>query len=232
MSNLDSFNFNAKQWLGDDAIMLMDWDVKAMHLHLICIAWQQSTPGILPNNDDILKKWLNNPDENDWSQRIKPQILLAWKIENKFIIQEGLVREFERITELNKKPGRSKKTTTQKNICPNTLTPDPSEILEQSGFNLAILMKDNSVFLDKADDIERLNIWSIGVKVLQSTEFTEVKARQYLGKLIQEFGEKKVAEAVAQLSIKHLAPAEAKSYLTAILKSEQKRMKNRSKVAL
>lgn len=232
MSNLDSFNFNAKQWLGDDAIMLMDWDVKAMHLHLICIAWQQNTPGVLPNNDDILKKWLNNPDENDWQKRIKPQILFAWKSENNLLIQEGLVREFERLNMINKKSAQSKKIIKSKVSCPNTITPDRQELLENSGFNLSLLIKDSSVFLDKADEQERINIWSIGVKVLQDVDFTEAKARQYLGKLIQEFGEKKVAEAVAQLSIKHLAPAEAKSYLTAILKSEQKRMKNRSKVAL
>lgn len=246
MSNLDFFNFNAKQWLGDDAVLLMDWDVRAMHLHLMCIAWQQDQPGILLNDDQILRRWLQNPNLDDWIDRIKPQILRAWKQQDKYLIQEGLVRESERLSSNSVKRraaanARWGKKETQSDSA-DTLHPVLIENITQPeafsenphlpGFSLNLLLKDNSIFLEKATQDERFNIWTVGVQLIKDETFTETKARQFLGKMIQEFGEKKVAESIAQLSIKRLAPAEAKSYLNGMLKSEQKRMKNRSKVAL
>lgn len=246
MSTLDFFNFNAKQWLGDDAVLLMDWDVRAMHLHLMCIAWQQDQPGFLPDDDNILRRWLQNPSNTDWTERIKPQILRAWKQQNNYLVQEGLVRESERLSSNSVKRRAAAHARWSKKDTPETLpdpiTPSHHELISVPppfdpdpnlpGFSLSILLKDNSIFLEKATQDERFNIWTVGVQLIKDESFNETKARQFLGKMIQEFGEKKVAESIAQLSIKRLPPAEAKSYLTGMLKSEQKRMKNRSKVAL
>ncbi len=88
-----AFQFYPKQWLGDDKVMLMDWDARAMHLHFMCIAWQQDNPCTLPNDDEFLRRWVGNP--KDWP-RLKKQIFRAWKLENNLWIQDGLLREYEK----------------------------------------------------------------------------------------------------------------------------------------
>jgi len=88
-----AFQFYPKQWLGDDKVMLMDWDARAMHLHFMCIAWQQDNPCTLPDDDELLRRWVGNP--RDWP-RLKKQIFRAWKLENNLWIQVGLLREHEK----------------------------------------------------------------------------------------------------------------------------------------
>lgn len=74
-------------------VMLMDWDARGMHLHLMCIAWQQHPPCTLPDDDEILQKWLGNPA--DWP-RLKKQILRAWKTEGGRLVQNGLLAEWQK----------------------------------------------------------------------------------------------------------------------------------------
>lgn len=88
-----AFQFYVKQWLGDDKVMLMDWDARGMHLHYMCIAWQMQPPCTLPDDDEMLCKWVGNP--SDWD-RLKKQIFRAWKLQNGVWLQEGLLREFEK----------------------------------------------------------------------------------------------------------------------------------------
>lgn len=42
------FTFYPKQWIGDNKVLLMDWDVKGMHAHLMFVSWQEDEPGTLP----------------------------------------------------------------------------------------------------------------------------------------------------------------------------------------
>ena len=86
-----AFQFYVKQWLADDNILLMDWDAKAMHLHFICIAWQQHNPCTLPNDDELLQRWCNFP--KDW-ERLKKQIFRAWRLDGDRWIQDGLLEIF------------------------------------------------------------------------------------------------------------------------------------------
>jgi hypothetical protein len=88
-----AFQFYPKQWLGDDLILLMDWDARAMHLHCMCIAWQQTPPCTLPDDDDLLQRWLGRP--NDWD-RLKSQIFRAWKLESGRWLQSGLLAIFNK----------------------------------------------------------------------------------------------------------------------------------------
>lgn len=254
----DGFYFNAKQWLGDDAILLMDWDARAMHLHLMCIAWQQKPPGRLPADDHILRRWVGSPSAEDWNNRLKPQILKGWTLEEGFWHQEGLSREWERQTSKTQKRkaaanarwGKEKnKTGSETDASGSTplwsepLAEDPflSSVLGKdgepltdpaAGFSLSKILRVNALFLEKATKDERANIWSVGVGMLKHAAFDDNKARAYLGKLISEFGEKVVAEAIAQLSLKALPPADAKTYLIGILKGEKSRRKGRGRVAL
>jgi hypothetical protein len=100
------FYFNPKQWLGDHAIIAMDWDCRAIHLHFMCMAWQQTKKGYLLNDDKKLRKLVNNPDLTDWTERIKPQVFGAWKsatIDGKeYFYLQGLLDSYEELKALNK----------------------------------------------------------------------------------------------------------------------------------
>lgn len=254
----DGFYFNVKQWLGDDAVLLMDWDARAMHLQLMCLAWQQDPPGRLPADEKILRRWVGNPSAEDWEERLRPQIARAWKIDDGHWIQEGLLREWERQASNSQKrraaanarwdKGRSAEGGSGGARAPGkaaAASAEPDPFLEavlgrdgeplsgpESGFNLSSVLKENALFFEQASAEERASIWSVGVKLLRHEAFDDNKARAYLGKLISELGEKRVAEAIAQLSLKALPPADGKSYLVGILKGEANRRKGRGRVAL
>lgn len=88
-----AFQFYPKQWLGDDKVLAMDWDARAMHMHLMCIAWQQTPPCTLPDDDDMIRRWLGNPKKWD---SLKKQIFPAWKMKDGRWIQSGLLQQFEK----------------------------------------------------------------------------------------------------------------------------------------
>jgi len=103
VSKSPAFQFYPKDWLGDPEIMLMDWDAKAMHLHCICIAWTQSDACSLPDDDEVLRKWLQVSDVDDWEKRLKKQIFSAWKLENGRWVQSRLKREKNKQLERSEK---------------------------------------------------------------------------------------------------------------------------------
>lgn len=86
-----AFQFYPKQWLGDDKVMLMDWDAKGMHFQLICIAWQREQPCTLPNDENLLRRWVGQPSDDVW-QRVWPQIKQAWELgRGGMYVQRGLL---------------------------------------------------------------------------------------------------------------------------------------------
>jgi uncharacterized protein YdaU (DUF1376 family) len=238
----EGFHFNVKQWLGDDAVLLMDWDVRAMHLQLMCVAWQKTPPGTLPDDNTMLCKWLSCLDKQAWSERIRPQLAQAWRIADGRWHQDGLMREWER------QASNSQKRRAAANIRWKKEPGNPFDEVEEkaglltadgepasnadSGFSLTSLLKDSAAFRAEASAEEKTSIWTVGVKLLKHEGFPEDKVRSYLGKLIQEHGEKTVAEAVASLSLKPITPADAKSYLIGILRSESSKRRGRGRVAL
>jgi hypothetical protein len=88
-----AFQFYPKQWLGDDKVLAMDWDARAMHMHLMCIAWQQTPPCTLPDDDAIIRRWLGNPKK--WVY-LKNQIFSAWKMNNGRWLQSGLLEQYNK----------------------------------------------------------------------------------------------------------------------------------------
>jgi uncharacterized protein YdaU (DUF1376 family) len=91
--NTPAFQFYPRQWLSDDKVMLMSWQARGMHMHLMCISWQQDDPCTLPQDDAQLKSWLGHP--KNWPE-LKAQIFRAWKFENGRWVQEGLLREYRK----------------------------------------------------------------------------------------------------------------------------------------
>lgn len=242
----ECFYFNVKQWLGDDSILLMDWDVRGMHIHLMALAWQQENPGVLENDDQILRRWCGNPTLEDWNKRIKPQILRAWTIKENLLIQDGLVREFERQQSTSEKRRAAINSRWQKENKNSNPTNDEIKLLSLNfisnpydfsveffnGFEIKSIKKDIGIFKDSASQEERATIWNVGVQILGNANFEANQARTFLGKLIKEHGEKNVAAAIAELSIKTIPAADVKSYLIGVLKEMSNKSKSRGKVAL
>lgn len=251
----EGFYFNVKQWLGDDAVLLMDWDVRAMHLQLMCIAWQKNPPGTLPDDNSMLCKWLSCTDANEWGARIRPQLEQGWRIEGGRWHQDGLMREWDRQASNSQKRRAAANARWKKDPeadqggrpeapglpasggepaePPGLLTADGEPASSpDSGFSLTSLLKDSSAFRSEASQDEKTSIWTVGVKLLKDDGFPEEKVRSYLGKLIHEHGEQTVALAVATLSLKPITPADAKSYLIGILRTETTKKRGRGRVAL
>lgn len=91
-----AFQFYPKQWLGDDNVMLMDFDARGMHVHLMCIAWQQTPPCSIPSDDAIIRKWCGDfKDDKSW-ERAKQQVFRAWKKRRGRWYQEGLLSQFHK----------------------------------------------------------------------------------------------------------------------------------------
>jgi hypothetical protein len=218
------FYFIPKKWLGDATVLKMDWDCKAMHLHLMCIAAQQEKQGYLLDDDNIFRKLLGNPNLQDWNNRIKPQIFSAWKQkvikENgkqlTYWFQPGLIKSLSS----NESEVSTIKKTKKK---PNFLEFEELES-QNDGFDLKFLLKfkpEQTILYEKPKEAtkeEKASIWTLGVKLLSSQESDEKKIRAFLARQISQFGDKAVAQAIAQLSINSNNPADIFSYFVGTIK--------------
>jgi hypothetical protein len=204
----------------------MDWDCKGMHLHLMAIAWQQEKKGYLLDDDKIIKKLLGNPEETDWNERIKPQIFQAWKKE--VVNENGLLREYWyqpgilKTTEqkLQNAEPVAKKTRAKKKKLIENFEGNP----EYDGFDLKLLLDakpTTTILHETANAEQKSTIWNLGVQLVKRSNDSEATARRFIGKLIKQYGDKTVAEAIAQLSVKSVQPADPHSYLTGILNKQQ-----------
>jgi uncharacterized protein YdaU (DUF1376 family) len=93
VSKAPAFQFYPKQWLGDDNVLLMSFEARGMHMHLMCIAWQQEPPCTLPADDEMLRQWVGNP--RNW-EKLKAQILRAWRMVDGRWLQAGLLAEYNK----------------------------------------------------------------------------------------------------------------------------------------
>lgn len=87
---------------------------------------------------------------------------------------------------------------------------------------------------------QRQTLWDLAVRVLAQSPEEARQVRSYLGKLITQYGEQSVAKAVGEVSVKAIAPADAKAYLMGVLRTEaaggnakvQEALERRGQVAL
>lgn len=227
--NEKGFYFDPKKWLGDSIVISMDWDCRAMHLHLMAIAWQQEKKGYLLKDDKILLKLLGISDIEDWNNRIRQQILMAWREEDletkmgiqTFIYQPGLLKNGPDANETKKAPKKERVKKTK-------LLEFESE---NQGFNLKEILKLNNtatILNEQSNKEERSSIWSLGVDMMQSQGKTNGQARAFIAKTIKQFGDKAVAAAIGQLSLKEVKPVDIQSYLIGILKKQQETINSSS----
>lgn len=78
----------------------MDWDARGMYVHLLCMAWQENPPGSIPNDDAVIRRWLNlsrdiEDDLRVW-RRVRPQIMTAWVLRDGRWYQKALCEAFGR----------------------------------------------------------------------------------------------------------------------------------------
>jgi hypothetical protein len=219
------FNFLPKKWLGDANILAMDWDCKAMHFHLICIAFQQEKQGYLIDDDSIFKKLLGNPDIDDWNNRIKKQIFSAWKKkiikengkELVYWYQSGLLNSINESNSINIPVEKKKRKSVKDFLIFEEID------AQQDGFDLKSLLKvkpHQTILYEKplkATDEEKHTIWTLGISIVEKQTKSETRARGFLAKLIKDYGEKSVAQAIAQLSLSKINPVDIHSYLIGTL---------------
>lgn len=118
-----AFQFYWKQWLADDKVMAMSWAARAMHMHFICIAWQQHPACTLPDDDDLLQAWVGFPA--DWPA-LKKQILRAWRLDEETgrWVQDGLLRVWQQ--QLAYRESRQKNASKRKGAHAEHMHPSPT----------------------------------------------------------------------------------------------------------
>lgn len=86
-----SLQWYPQQWLADDAVLLMSWAARGMHFHLLQIAWRQSPPCSIPDDELSLRGWCNHPD--GWPDLWK-QISRGWRFKDGRWWNLGLCRSY------------------------------------------------------------------------------------------------------------------------------------------
>lgn len=233
MAQATKLIIDPKKWLGDNKILKMDWDVKAMHFHLMLLAWQNEPQGCIEAKD--LGKYLSlDLSSEDWKNRISPQLIAVWQKktlkntlgqEVEFYVQSGLLKEIEK--QNKPKVVRTKKTVTSKKAIVEDLSPEAMESIEK-GFNLLDILDEtekismiqpNNTLTEEQIKENSTTIWTLGIQLLADESFSAVKARGFLAKLAKEYGQEKLAMAIAQIHLKKTNPVDAKSYLVSMLKN-------------
>ena len=92
-----SIQWFPRQWLADVAVLSMSWPAKAMHHHLLMLAWQSSPPCSLPDDDLELRGWCQHPA--DWPD-LWAQIRKGWRLHLGRWWQLGLCRTYLRQMEV------------------------------------------------------------------------------------------------------------------------------------
>jgi len=260
--NKYEFTINAKDWLSDPNIFTMDWDCKAVHMHLLCFAAQQTPIGYLLNDDLLFLKIFSHLTTKDWNERVKPQVMTLWddvSLEKNGIFQPFIYSKiFNNIHEnTNKNTGKGRVKTHLKNskdtqTSSQALAPHANqhskeqmstqlEIFEsplEQGFSIKDILKHNTsttILFEPPTEKDTYSIWNIGVSLLEQQGKTQTQARSFIAKLIKTYSQKSVANIFAQISLKETKPADLSSYIIWALKQEQdiqKTTSNRGRVSI
>lgn len=233
------FIVSPKKWLGDVNIIKMDWDAKAMHMQLLCYAFQQEPQGYLIEDEVLLRKLLENPTDEVWA-RVKPQLMSCWKskslsvdgVKQKYIYNPELIKflKEEQDTPLNVgksslvvKEVKGKKKASTKGI---EFDDNPYD-----GFDLTSILKLKpavTILFERGQEVDKKNIWDLGVSILETYGDSNAKARGFLSRLVKQYGEQAVSTSIAKLSINQKPIVEIHSYLTGILQTEEKNSHKRN----
>lgn len=210
------FQFDVKQWLGDHMIMAMSYAEQGMHTRLLCIAWQETPPCTLPNDDQAIAQWLNIATPA-WINVHKPKVMRAWKVVPSDEagagrwISEGLQRSYLKQVTILAKRSMAAQVRWQKDMESKQITENISN--DTSASSAVPLIAD-------PEDKTAL-IWAVGLQLL-STQYPAPKARTLIGRWIKDYGETLVAATLSELSLKASTVADRHTYVTGILSAHAK----------
>jgi hypothetical protein len=217
------FQFHVKNWLGDHCVMSMSYAEKGMHLHLMCIAWQESPPGSLPDDDEKISQWLGIAPLA-WNRIHKNKVMAAWKYRtmedgtNRWI-QEGLQRSYEKqLLTLASRQAAARTRWDGVRLAADLASSTYVNSNTMAASSDAITIEKT---LQNEDVDQTAQIWEIGLTLL-STQYEKPRARQMIGRWIKTYGETNVAQVLSELSIKAHTVADRHTYITAALSNHQK----------
>ena len=216
------FQFDVRQWLGDQVVMSMSLAEQGMHMRLMCVAWQETPPCTLPDDDTQLSQWLNLP-LGAWSKIHKAKVMRAWKTvpegepgTGRWVL-EGLQRSYLRQVTVLAARSMAAQTRWQKErenrVLP--LEADLSEPQRAEGQPPAAPVEDQKAY-----------VWRMGIDLLAPEHPTQ-KARQLIGKWIKDYGEANVAQVLTELSLKAHTVADRHTFVTAALVARGKKATQR-----
>lgn len=78
MSKPPAFQFYTKDFTDDPMVKLLNKEQKGAYLMLLCTAWAQEEPGILPNDDEMLAPWAEC-NAKEWAKN-RTAILRCFKV--------------------------------------------------------------------------------------------------------------------------------------------------------
>lgn len=130
-----------KDWLGDRNVMVMDFTARGMHHHLLMVAWQESPPCSLPDDDLMLRAYCGHPEPDSWAH-LWPMISRGWRKLGDRWWNLGLCKAYLRAMKVRlrssragRKGGRPKKAPAQKSKAAafeNEAEPSNSKPLQSS----------------------------------------------------------------------------------------------------
>ena len=207
----------AKQILGDDIVLAMDWDAVGMHNWLLDISWQQTPPGTIPDDQAVLRRWLRLPpnavlcassdpycrcNDHVW-RRVWPQISPAWPIlESGRRGNHGMMRTAERKANYsrgNSEPKGIVRTQTATQIDTQIARKyvrkfgeEEEEYIKDSSSTDSIKPKDSTNLKYARDDLDFDVLLQIGLdaqKILPYKTGDSSAARLYAGIIEQQIRE-------------------------------------------
>jgi hypothetical protein len=203
------FQFDVKQWLGDNKLMAMSFSEKGMHLKLMCLAWQESPPCTLPDSDEQIAQWLGLATLS-WTNVHKPKVMSAWKQippdephAGRWML-EGLQRSYHHQVKVLAARSMASQTRWER---------EREQALTPTG-----------------DDVEKIpkitqtppTVWRVGAEFL-GPQMEEAKARSLIGKWIRVYGQEVVAKVLAEASVSSVAlqAADRLSYVTGMFSKDK-----------
>lgn len=202
------FQFDVKQWLGDYVVMSMSLAEQGMHMKLMCIAWQETPPCTLPDDDKQISQWLGLQGAS-WKNIHKSKVMKAWKQipKNKENagrwVLDGLQRSYFH----------------QENVLKSRTMAAHARWNRESDVKTT---EDNTSL-----------IWRIGLDLLKNYnngsdyKSSDAKNRSLVGSWIKNYGEKIVAKVLAEASLRAHTTADPYQFITKALSNEKKQSQTR-----
>jgi uncharacterized protein YdaU (DUF1376 family) len=90
---LSTFNFHPDDYLNDPNVLVMTFEQRGMYITLLCRAWSMTVPGVLPSDEDMIRR-LVGADPDEW-MRNRAVIRACFDTSDGRWVQKRMVREFD-----------------------------------------------------------------------------------------------------------------------------------------